>query len=524
MIYDELMWQMRQAMPFEPTAGQAAAMDVFARFYASGGDRAVMILRGAAGTGKTSVAGAAVRALRALRQKMVLMAPTGRAAKVFALNAGCPAFTIHRRIYRQKAFTGRLGGFQLNVNMQRDTLFIVDEASMIANTALPDAPFGSGCLLDDLVEYVYSAEGCRLMLIGDTAQLPPVGEDVSPALSASFMRGYSLSVHECGIDEVLRQAYGSGILSNATAIRQLTAAGGRVQLPQVVFRGFADIQVVMGSDLIEQLSDSYSHVGMDETIVITRSNKRAGIYNAGIRQMILGREEALSRGDMLMVVKNNYYWKPPRMTATEDASDINGDDISQSEDNGVERITDGNARDDGMGKGIGGRQTAARQELTSPAFVANGDRARVVRVRHTREFYGLHFADVTLSFPDYDDMEMTVTAILDALSTETPALTRDQQEALFQGVLADHGDLPRKGERMRAVKEDPLFNALQVKYAYAVTCHKAQGGQWSHVYVDQGFMTDDMLTPSYIHWLYTAFTRATTKLFLVNWPKTQTKQ
>ena len=524
MIYDELMWQMRHAMPFEPTAGQAAAMDVFARFYASGGDRAVMILRGAAGTGKTSVAGAAVRALRALRQKMVLMAPTGRAAKVFALNAGCPAFTIHRRIYRQKTFTGRLGGFQLNVNMQRDTLFIVDEASMIANTTLPDAPFGSGCLLDDLVEYVYSAEGCRLMLIGDMAQLPPVGEDVSPALSSSHIRGYGLQVHECGIDEVLRQAYGSGILSNATTIRQLIAADGRVQLPQVVFRGFADIQVVMGNDLARQLADSYSHVGMDETIVITRSNKRAGIYNAGIRQMILDREETLSRGDMLMVVKNNYYWKPPRLQAPDDDDAMDGGANRRNGDGKNGAMADVNSKDGRMDDGDDGRQAAAQQELPSPAFIANGDRASVVRVRHEREFYGLHFADVTLSFPDYNDMEMTVTAILDALSTETPALTRDQQEALFEGVLADHGDLTRKGERMRAVKEDPLFNALQVKYAYAVTCHKAQGGQWSHVYVDQGFMTDDMLTPSYIHWLYTAFTRATTKLFLVNWPKTQTKQ
>lgn len=492
MIYDELMWQMRHAMPFEPTAGQAAAMDVFARFYASGADRAVMIMRGAAGTGKTSVAGAAVKALRALRQKMVLMAPTGRAAKVFALNAGCPAFTIHRRIYRQKAFTGRLGGFQLSVNMQHDTLFIVDEASMIANKAMPDAPFGSGCLLDDLVNYVYSADGCRLMLIGDTAQLPPVGDDVSPALSTSIMRGYGLQVYECAIDEVLRQAYGSGILSNATTIRQLIAADGTVQLPRVTFHGFADIQVVMGNDIVEQLSDSYSEVGMDETIVITRSNKNAGIYNAGIRSMILDREESLSRGDMLMVVKNNYYWKPPQIDSQDNA----------------------NATDDGC-------QTA-QHDLPNPAFIANGDRAAVVRVRHSREIYGLHFADVTLSFPDYDDMEMTVTAILDTLTTETPALTAAQQEQLFQGVMADYEHLPRKGERLRAVKEDPLYNALQVKYAYAVTCHKAQGGQWSHVYIDQGYMTDDMLTPSYIHWLYTAFTRATKKLFLINWPKPQT--
>ena len=488
MTGDELLCQIRHAFAFEPTSGQLAAMDVFRRFVTSTDDRTVMIMRGAAGTGKTSVAGAIVRALRALHQKIVLLAPTGRAAKVFALNADCQAFTIHRRIYRQKAFTGDMSGFQLGVNTQRDTLFIVDEASMIANRQSAEGAFGGGCLLDDLVSYVYSTDGCRMMLIGDTAQLPPVGEDASPALSSAFMSGYGLQVYDCNIDEVLRQSYGSGILFNATVIRRMILSDGSVILPKIRFHGFADIETVSGGDLVERLADSYAGVGMDDTTVITRSNKRAGIYNNGIRAMVLDREESLSRGDMLMVVKNNYFWKAKNEILTTDS-----------------QLSTPNS------------QLPTKES----SFIANGDRAKVMRVRNIREMYGLTFADATLSFPDYDDMELKATVILDTLTTDAPALTREQQDALFHGVLADYDDLARKTDRMKAVKEDPYYNALQVKYAYAVTCHKAQGGQWAHVYIDQGYMTDDMLTPSYIHWLYTAFTRATEKLFLVNWPKQQ---
>lgn len=461
MISDELLYRMRQAMGFEPTAGQAAAMNVFCHFITDSGRRTALIMRGAAGTGKSSVAGAIVKSMQALRQKVVLMAPTGRAAKIFAVNAGSPALTIHRTIYRQKAFTGEMSGFKLGFNSLRDALFIVDEASMIADRPSPDAAFGSGSLLDDLVSYVYSGEGCRLMLIGDKAQLPPVGEEKSPALNTSTLEGYGLTVYECEVDEVLRQAYGSGILSNATMIRRMLDAGAPISMPRIRLKGFADIQAVAGEDIVEQLSDSYSHVGMDETIVITRSNKHAGIYNAGIRAQVLYREDILSRGDMLMVVKNNYRWFEP--------------------------------------------------------FIANGDRAEVRRVRNVRELYGLHFADAELSLPDYDGAEVKATIVLDALSTDTPTLTREQQDRLFAGVLADYEDIPRKPERMKAVKEDKHYNALQVKYAYAVTCHKAQGGQWAHVYIDQGYITDETFTPSYIHWLYTAFTRATEKLFLVNY-------
>ena len=453
---------------FAPTAEQASAIRTFADFALDRNERVVMILRGSAGTGKTTLAGAIVKALVEMKQKLVLMAPTGRAAKVFAMNAGQAAFTIHRKIYRQKTMTDMASPFTLNANLATDTLFIVDEASMISNLGMGDSSFGSGCLLDDLVQFVYSGRNCRLMLIGDTAQLPPVGEEESPALIADVMAGYGLDVYEASLQEVLRQSHDSGILFNATRVRRMIADDEVTEMPKVVFSGFDDIVDLRGDELIEQLSSSYGNMGLDDTIVVTRSNKRANIYNNGIRNMVLGREELVSQGDMLMVVKNNYYW-------------------------------------------------AETLKLPLP-FIANGDRARVLRVRNMRELYGFHFADITLSFPDYDGLELTATTLLDSLQSESPSLTREQSEHLFQQVMADYQHIPLKADRYKALRQDVYFNALQVKYAYAVTCHKAQGGQWSHVYVDQGYMTDDMLSPDYLHWLYTAFTRATEKLYLVNWP------
>ena len=474
MIVDELKYRIRQTFGLLPTPDQEHALDVFSLFMTDRSDHVVMILRGSAGTGKTSLAGAIVKALAALKQKMILLAPTGRAAKVFSLNAGHAAYTIHRRIYRQKT-AGDLSAFNLNDNLNRDTLFIVDEASMISNQGLGNlnpqssvlhSQFGSGSLLDDLVQFVYNGNNCRMMLIGDKAQLPPVGEDESPALAAEALRGYGLRVYECDLDQVLRQSDSSGILWNATRIR------GNLILPRIRFQGFTDICVVPGDELIESLATSYGRVGMDETMVITRSNKRAIIYNQGIRNTVLDREDELCRGDQLMVVKNNYFW-------TEGSKEI--------------------------------------------SFLANGDIAVVQRVRNIHELYGFRFAEVTMQFPDYDNYELTATVVLDTLTSEAPALTHEQQERLFNAVMEDYADIPQKTERIKRLKSDRYYNALQVKFAYAVTCHKAQGGQWSHVYIDQGYMTDDMLTPDYIHWLYTAFTRATEKLFLVNWPRTQTE-
>ena len=290
-------------MPFMPTAQQAEAMRVFAEFLTDRDPHAVMILRGSAGTGKTTLAGAIVKMLVRMQQKVMLLAPTGRAAKVFSLNSSHAAFTIHRKIYRQQSL---LGKFSLNDNMHQDMLFLVDESSMIANEGSPDAVFGSGYLLDDLVQYVYGGRNCRMVLIGDQAQLPPVGEERSPALQTGMLSAYGLKVYEYTLTEVLRQAQDSGILFNANQIRMI----GDGLLPKIRFKGFADIHIVRGDELIETLSGSYSRVGIDETMVVTRSNKRANIYNQGIRNMVLGREEELSSGDMLMIVKNNYYWEP----------------------------------------------------------------------------------------------------------------------------------------------------------------------------------------------------------------------
>ena len=483
MIIDELKYKILQQFGFPPTQEQAHALEVFAEFLTDRDPHAVMILRGSAGTGKTTLSGAIVRTLKEIRQKVMLLAPTGRAAKVFSLNSGSPAYTIHRRIYREKSFSGVEGQFNLNDNLYTDTLFMVDEASMIANMGLGGMSFGSGCLLDDLVHFVYQGRNDRLLLIGDKAQLPPVGEEESPALHAAMLEGYGLKVYECDLNEVLRQSEESGILYNATMIRQMITHDDITQLPKIHFAGYSDIKPMPGAELIEALADSYHHVGLDDTIVVTRSNKRADVFNQGIRNMVLDREEELSQGDILMIVKNNYYWMEEER-----------------------------------------KSNNKLQSNEIPAFLANGDRAKVLKVRRRIDLYGFRFATLLLQFPDYGNYELEATVLLDTLTSEAPALTHEQQEQLFHQIEEDYQDIPLKADRMKAIRQDQFFNALQVKFAYAVTCHKAQGGQWAHVYVDQGYMTDDMLNPDYIHWLYTAFTRATEMLYLVNWPETQTVQ
>lgn len=483
MIIDELKYKILQQFGFPPTQEQAHALEVFAEFLTDRDSHAVMILRGSAGTGKTTLSGAIVRTLKEIRQKVMLLAPTGRAAKVFSLNSGSPAYTIHRRIYREKSFSGVEGQFNLNDNLYTDTLFMVDEASMIANMGLGGMSFGSGCLLDDLVHFVYQGRNDRLLLIGDKAQLPPVGEEESPALHAAMLEGYGLKVYECDLNEVLRQSEESGILYNATMIRQMITHDDITQLPKIHFAGYSDIKPMPGAELIEALADSYHHVGLDDTIVVTRSNKRANVFNQGIRNMVLDREEELSQGDILMIVKNNYYWMEEER-----------------------------------------KSNNKLQSNEIPAFLANGDRAKVLKVRRRIDLYGFRFATLLLQFPDYGNYELEATVLLDTLTSEAPALTHEQQEQLFHQIEEDYLDIPLKADRMKAIRQDQFFNALQVKFAYAVTCHKAQGGQWAHVYVNQGYMTDDMLNPDYIHWLYTAFTRATEMLYLVNWPETQTVQ
>lgn len=464
---------------FKATKQQEKAVGMMSEFIFERNADSIFLLKGYAGTGKTSLIGALVRSMDALKQKTVLMAPTGRAAKVFALHAEHTAFTIHKRIYRQKSFSGEMIDFLQNVNLLKNTLFIVDEASMIANDSLGSSVFGTGRLLDDLIHFVYSGEGCRLMLVGDAAQLPPVGQQLSPALDEQTLEGYGMDVKSITLSEVVRQLSDSGILWNATMLRRLMAEDEVWDFPRLRIKGFPDVVHIPANELIEAIEQAYYQVGSDETIIVTRSNARANAYNQGIRGRILDREEELTGGDQVMVVKNNYFWVKPEEKAPDNV------------------------------------------EEASPAmdFIANGDVAVVRRLRNERHEHGFRFADVWLQFPDYDDVEVEATVILDTLASEAPALTREQQESLFQHVWGDYPELTTKRDRMKAVKNDPLFNALQVKYAYAVTCHKAQGGQWKRIFVDQGYLTEDMIGPEYFRWLYTAITRATETVYLVNWPR-----
>lgn len=473
MLNNDLSQQIKRNFFYKPTGEQEITIESFVNFLFSPKTDAIFLLKGYAGTGKTTLISALVKTLDQLKQKCVLLAPTGRAAKVFSHYAGHPAYTIHRKIYRQRTFSNELDNFVMNANLHQHTLFIVDEASMIANEGLSGGMFGTGRLLDDLIHYVYAGQGCRLVLIGDTAQLPPVGEEESPALSASMLEGYGLEVTEHCLTQVVRQEQDSGILYNATSLRQYIAEEEYFSLPRIKADGFPDIRIISGGELIDTINECYDKAGMDETMIICRSNKRANLYNKGIRNTILYREDELNTGDLLMVAKNNYYW---------------GADCKEMD------------------------------------FIANGDIAVVRRVRRTHEMYGFRFADVTLCFPDYNDLELDVKILLDTLHSDAPALTREESNRLFQAVQEDYGDITVKRERMKKIKEDTWYNALQVKYAYAVTCHKAQGGQWQRVFVDQGYMTEEMLTPDYYRWLYTAFTRATEVLYLVNWPEEQTEK
>ena len=472
MLNNYLTQQIKRNFCYQPTEEQEKAIECIADFLFKPENDTLLLLKGYAGTGKTTLIGAVVRTLSEMRAGYVLMASTGRAAKVFSRYSGFSAYTIHKKIYRQKSFSNDLDNFSLNDNLHKNTLFIVDEASMISNDGLSGASFGSGRLLDDLIEYVYAGQGCRLLIIGDDAQLPPVGEDESPALSAEVLSGYGLDVTECILTEVIRYSGRNGILSNATMLRERMAADDIYDLPVLTLKGYEDISSIPGSELIEAINSSYNEVGMDETMVICRSNKRAYLYNKGIRNTILYREEELSTGDILMIAKNNYHW------------------------------------------------TADCKEMD---FIANGDIAVVRRVRRTQEMYGFRFADVVLSFPDHNDIEFELKILLDTLHSDYPSLSKEDGDRLFNAVMEDYSDITNKKESMKKLKEDSFYNALQVKYAYAVTCHKAQGGQWKRIFIDQGYITEDTFTPDYYRWLYTALTRASEKLYLVNWPESQTE-
>ena len=455
-------------LDYAPNEAQTTLIAAFARFCLTSPSDSVFLLNGYAGTGKTSMTGALVRTLGHLNRKTVLLAPTGRAAKVFSAYSGSPAYTIHRKIYRQRSYSPEYGNFAIADNKHTDTFFIVDEASMVGNAPAEGAAFGTGRLLDDLVHYVYAGTNCRLIMLGDTAQLPPVGFDESPALDAKVLSGYGLSVFGFTLTDVVRQGGGSGILDNATRLRNAigqfrSGMLRELRQPRLRIEGYDDIEVLSGEYLIEKISDCYDRDGISETIIITRSNKRATLFNLGVRNSVLYREDELVSGDRLLVAKNNYYW-------SEDYEEID--------------------------------------------FIANGDVARVSRVRGSHKMYGFRFADVSLEFPDHD-VEIDARVILDALTTDTPALTREQGEMLYMSVLEElTGD---KRARYRALKKHGYFKALQVKYGYAVTCHKAQGGQWRNVFIDMGSIPDDaMQSLDFFRWLYTALTRASGHVYLIN--------
>lgn len=477
MLNDEILKLIAQqfAFPFTPSQQQAALL--LAHFVTTTKAYAACILRGYAGTGKTSLVGALVKVMHLLKRDVVLLAPTGRAAKVFSHHAGMPAYTIHRVIYRQESFQGEGTRFSLGYNKLRNALFVVDEASMISSgtgVMSTDTVFGTGELMDDLIQYVYAGTGCKLLLVGDTAQLPPVGEEDSPALCDEVLRRYGLLVGSASLTEVVRQSSESDVLSGATLLRQLLTEGFE-GIPPIHTDAHGEVRALPGNELIESLVGDYQEYGADSVIVVTRSNKRANIYNNGIRSRIFDREDEITRGDLIMAVKNNYYW--------------------------TEQCV----------------KSLPKDEKMPFNFIANGDTAEVVRIRNVHEQYGFRFADATLRFADYDDFEMDCRLLLSTLQSESPSLTREESNQLYERVLEDYMHIPLKKDRMKALREDPYYNALQIKYAYAVTCHKAQGGQWARVYVDQGFVPADATGASYLRWLYTAFTRTTERVYLVNW-------
>lgn len=424
---------------------------------------AIFILNGYAGTGKTTLIASFVAALKANGTKAVLLAPTGRAAKVMARYTGDKAYTIHKKIYRQKSASDPDSSFALDYNREADAVFIVDEASMLTDRG-SDHVFGSGSVLEDLVRYVRTGKRCRLMFVGDNAQLPPVGHETSPALDPRKMEQFG-PVEYASLDEVVRQQEDSGILFNATLVRCMLEAG--IYETPLFDMSFPDFKALDGGEFLETVEDCYSRYGRDETIVITRSNKRAGRFNEGIRRNVLYLEEELETGDMLMVVKNNYFYGP-------------------------------------------------KEEDSRMEFIANGDIARLARLRRVEELYGFRFAEAVLEFPDYEGIDVDCRLLLDTLAGETPSLSRDDTFRLFHAVEEDYADITGKRKRYKAVSDNPHFNALQVKFAYAVTCHKAQGGQWKAVFVDKMLFGEEQMSRDLMRWLYTALTRATERLYLVN--------
>ena len=458
-------WQ--EAFPYPPTHGQMEAIGLIAEYVTQRGNDSMFLLKGYAGTGKTSLISSLVNILKHLRMRSVLLAPTGRAAKVISSYSGRRAYTIHRKLYMQSISSDGRVRFVLTENKHKNTLFIVDEASMIPDTSASDGSiFGGKRLLQDLMEYVYSGENCRLLMIGDTAQLPPVGIDLSPALHPEYLKNnFNLRIISYELREVVRQSRESGILANATALRE-KIRGNRIEMPFFSNAGFDDVFRLDGNELQEFLQDVYASSHQEDIVVICRSNKRANIYNREIRNRILYHEDELCAGDHLMVVRNNYFWLPRGSEA---------------------------------------------------GFIANGDMIEILRIRNIKQLYGYRFADVTFRLIDYPgEKEIDALIMLDTLMADAPALPPDAQKKLLENVMLDYADIPSHSMRMSKISQNQYFNALQVKFAYALTCHKTQGGQWKHVFVDQGYLKEDMIDREYLRWLYTSLTRASVKVYLIN--------
>jgi exodeoxyribonuclease-5 len=449
-----------------PTDDQSAALMKIAGYICDNNNDVIFLMTGYAGTGKTSVISSIVKTLDLLRMRSVLLAPTGRAAKVLASYSGRQSLTIHKKIYRQKSSKDGLGSFILDRNLHKDTFFIVDEASMVSNSSGDSSLFGSGRLLDDLIEYVYSGIDCKLIIVGDTAQLPPVGSVVSPALDPAALGEYGFGLITCELKQVVRQSETSGVLMNATRVRLQVAENDLVR-PSLDCLNYKDTIRITGEELIDEISAAYGTCGMEGTIIVVNSNKQANRYNQGIRNRIFFREEEISPGDMVMVVKNNYF-------------------IIDEEEDGA-------------------------------GFIANGDIAEVKKIRKYEERYGFHFADMVLKFPDYN-LEIESKVMMDILHLDTPALPSEKNRELYRNILADYIHIKTRRKQFEAIRNDPYFNALQIKFAYAVTCHKAQGGQWERVFIDQGMFNRNEISIDYLRWFYTALTRSTDKVYLVNFP------
>jgi exodeoxyribonuclease V len=467
MLINKLKSVLLQKLDHEPSGSQKELLTLLSNFLVLHRNNQLFIIKGYAGTGKTTTISALIKTMSVFRMKNVLLAPTGRAAKVLSFYAQKPAYTIHKKIYRQQSSSDGFGEFKLDQNLHTDTYFIIDECSMIGNKSGNNSIFGSGNLLEDLIEYVYQGRNCKLIFVGDTAQLPPVGLETSPALNPEYIRRFGLDVLTYTLTDVVRQAENSGILTDSTKIRIQIAQKKEIH-SFIIMDLFDDVIRMYGNYLVEQISDCYDKYGTEQTKIICRTNKRANKYNMGIRQQILWREEEITVGDHVMVVKNNYYWV---------------------------------------------------QDYEELDFIANGDIAVIEQIMGYQERYGYRFADVVLRMLDYDNVEIETKIMIDTFHLESSSLPSDKNREFYYAVAEDYSEIKNKRKRLKAIRENPFFNALQVKFAYAITCHKAQGGQWKAVFIDHGYLTDDMISREFYRWLYTAFTRATEKVYLVNFRK-----